>query len=652
MKLLETYIEISARTASLEAGLKTSVYKSRAAVREMNGIFKSLSFPKLSFQSLIIGAGAVWGLKGSIDTVIGSVSLMAHEYEEMSKRTGLSAATLTEWSYVAKMSGTTMEGMEKGLRKLSINMLEIARGGGKSAKKTFSDLGISVLDSGGQLRDINSVLFEVSDKLKGMTNETQRVAYASQIFGARVGTVMLPALMRGSAGIRDLIQDGRNLGVVMKDDMISSAARYEEEIKRLTSAISGLKILIGTELIPMAADWVRGLTEWISKNKELISNDISGVLKTTVGALSEVWEYRGVFKEMLEIALIAAGTSALMKLGTAIYFVSTALATSGIAGIIATITKVMTPARLAWTALTIVIYDYIKALEMLKKLVPDTGPPPSAKFFELKGMIPKAKVKQGSFGVTGDFGLPSKDNPDLGGNDNEIKFPFPAWFNGKFAEKEYNDAIAKEQKWEADAKALRVAGMQDEYSEVTEFYDNLLNYKVQNSEWLRGFQIADSEREKELREQQKQSWISLGDTISNTMLSAMTASGNAFANIAESFGKMIQEMTTQIMVRSVVWGLLNMITGGTAGTFASFVFPGRAPGGPVSANQPYIVGERGPELFVPSQSGKIVSNSSMTDDHSTVNIYLPSGTDLRGLNPATFATLYKDAKRRGYLRSA
>jgi TP901 family phage tail tape measure protein len=36
--------------------------------------------------------------------------------------------------------------------------------------------------------------------------------------------------------------------------------------------------------------------------------------------------------------------------------------------------------------------------------------------------------------------------------------------------------------------------------------------------------------------------------------------------------------------------------------------PGRARGGPVSGGRPYLVGERGPELFVPSESGTIVSN--------------------------------------------
>lgn len=37
-------------------------------------------------------------------------------------------------------------------------------------------------------------------------------------------------------------------------------------------------------------------------------------------------------------------------------------------------------------------------------------------------------------------------------------------------------------------------------------------------------------------------------------------------------------------------------------------FGGRASGGPVSANTPYIVGERGPELFVPNSGGTIIPN--------------------------------------------
>lgn len=56
----------------------------------------------------------------------------------------------------------------------------------------------------------------------------------------------------------------------------------------------------------------------------------------------------------------------------------------------------------------------------------------------------------------------------------------------------------------------------------------------------------------------------------------------------------------------------------------------RAMGGPVSAGAPYLVGERGPELFVPSSSGKITPNNKMGGD--TINNYInipitaPSGS--------------------------
>lgn len=49
-------------------------------------------------------------------------------------------------------------------------------------------------------------------------------------------------------------------------------------------------------------------------------------------------------------------------------------------------------------------------------------------------------------------------------------------------------------------------------------------------------------------------------------------------------------------------------SGGIGGAIASlFGAPGRATGGPVSPGRAYVVGERGPELFVPTSSGQIAT---------------------------------------------
>jgi hypothetical protein len=53
---------------------------------------------------------------------------------------------------------------------------------------------------------------------------------------------------------------------------------------------------------------------------------------------------------------------------------------------------------------------------------------------------------------------------------------------------------------------------------------------------------------------------------------------------------------------------------------------GRAIGGPVSSGMPYVVGERGPELFVPQASGTIVPNQNIGGP--TVNVTVTAGSDV------------------------
>ena len=48
--------------------------------------------------------------------------------------------------------------------------------------------------------------------------------------------------------------------------------------------------------------------------------------------------------------------------------------------------------------------------------------------------------------------------------------------------------------------------------------------------------------------------------------------------------------------------------------------PGRATGGPVSPGQAYLVGERGPEVFVPTSSGKVDAGSNSLNQQRSVRV--------------------------------
>lgn len=76
--------------------------------------------------------------------------------------------------------------------------------------------------------------------------------------------------------------------------------------------------------------------------------------------------------------------------------------------------------------------------------------------------------------------------------------------------------------------------------------------------------------------------------------------------------------------------------GASAGTLASvgslvgslLGLPGRATGGPVSPGRGYVVGERGPELFVPTSAGRIETAmpSRPRDLRIAITIAAPAGT--------------------------
>ena len=80
--------------------------------------------------------------------------------------------------------------------------------------------------------------------------------------------------------------------------------------------------------------------------------------------------------------------------------------------------------------------------------------------------------------------------------------------------------------------------------------------------------------------------------------------------------------------------LLALGGGGGGGGFFGFAEGGqvkaRADGGGVGRGAPYMVGERGRELFVPNQDGEIVSNERLQNLGATVNFTI-NATDVKGV---------------------
>jgi hypothetical protein len=80
-------------------------------------------------------------------------------------------------------------------------------------------------------------------------------------------------------------------------------------------------------------------------------------------------------------------------------------------------------------------------------------------------------------------------------------------------------------------------------------------------------------------------------------------------------------------------GLINGLSGLIAGLIGS---PGRATGGPVSSGRAYMVGERGPELFVPSSNGRIeTAGARPRDVRVAISVVTPSPGEPQALRQSS-----------------
>ncbi|HTU11430.1 MAG TPA: tail tape measure protein [Allosphingosinicella sp.] len=102
----------------------------------------------------------------------------------------------------------------------------------------------------------------------------------------------------------------------------------------------------------------------------------------------------------------------------------------------------------------------------------------------------------------------------------------------------------------------------------------------------------------------------------------------------------------EIASAAIRTGLDALVSGGKGGSglsglaslaanlFIAFAgAPGKAIGGPVSPGRAYLVGERGPELFVPTASGRIETHGSggNRDVRLSITINAPAGSEVQAL---------------------
>jgi hypothetical protein len=111
---------------------------------------------------------------------------------------------------------------------------------------------------------------------------------------------------------------------------------------------------------------------------------------------------------------------------------------------------------------------------------------------------------------------------------------------------------------------------------------------------------------REKNQEIEDSFENIGKAVANSFRGMITGAMSFRDAMKGIIGAVIDELFRLFVVQQIV----GVVKGALSSAFGIKV-PGRAVGGPVSSNQPYMVGERGPELFVPRGNGTIIPNHNM-----------------------------------------
>ena len=130
----------------------------------------------------------------------------------------------------------------------------------------------------------------------------------------------------------------------------------------------------------------------------------------------------------------------------------------------------------------------------------------------------------------------------------------------------------------------------------------------------------------------------LAPFIGGAFKAAFSGIALIIGGVSTAIQALVSAINLAISAVNLLIGAYNIVNNLTGGKDLPKI-PKLAAGGMVSSNNPYIVGELGPELFVPSSSGRIVPNNKLGGGGSVINLTVNGAMDAEGTARTIIDTL-------------
>lgn len=191
--------------------------------------FKSMGKSIGDLKNFAIGGVSAAGLVLAVKSVID----LGDEMNDLSQKVGINVKDLATWQLAANQSGTSIEGVAKGVKGLSKFMLEN---------------GDALKSAGIDAQDANGALIQLADLFSSLPDGVQKTALAVKIFG-KEGMAMIPMLNLGSAGLKEAAEKSAAYGKKM-EALAPLADKFNDQMSELALQSKETAMSIATYFLP------------------------------------------------------------------------------------------------------------------------------------------------------------------------------------------------------------------------------------------------------------------------------------------------------------------------------------------------------------------------------------------------------------------
>ena len=241
--------------------------------------------------------------------------------QKLEDRLGASTEALSEYRYVAELSGVQFRTLTMGWQRMTRRIAEAAKGMGE-AKGALKELGLSA-------RELNQLSpdqqFErIADAISKVGNQSDKVRLAMKLFDSE-GVALLQTMKGGSEAMKAQREEAKKLGASIGGDLAEEAAKAKDALAKMDATVEALITRITSKALPVIefftqrfkalnsligedsqeqkdAKRVKELEQRIQKTQELIENaQYDSVKQGHKASLDRLWkEYNQITDKVLK----------------------------------------------------------------------------------------------------------------------------------------------------------------------------------------------------------------------------------------------------------------------------------------------------------------------------------------------------------------